>query len=580
MLANAKFKITATDINGNDIKINPVVMEKGDEVKVVISKEQLDGKKCNTMMVESDLTTVKSGEGGYMFFPTNFTYGVGLCYFDKKENEEFKSEVSAMPVAGICENENAVFIHVQGMDSDSMFYVMCTDGVYKINPGFRLDGDDADEDFVIVYHKMPYATYSDMAQFYRKYQIEVKGCRPIKERIKDHEQLKSAADCIELRIRMGWKPQPTPVRRQTLENEPPMKIACDIKTLNKIIDKMKEKGVEKAEICLVGWGPGGHDGRFPQQYPCDERFGGDDALKAFIKKAQEYGYMVVCHTNSKGAYEIAENWDKSLLTMHIGESGEPEPWLRSDYAKSGLQGGDPWHVCAKPAYEHYAVKDLPVVRDYGYEGLHYVDELTACAPVKCYCKEHPTSRKQVIDYYRKIAKLSTELFGGFQSEAWFDFINADVDYVLYTSVVSEPCEGAPGLLDEIIPFWALVYHGIVMSNSSSKTMNYTIKSEFEHLKLIEFGGRPAMYINSKFCGRDWMGTDDLLCDTDEAIERSVDAIKAAADEYDTLKHLQYEFMENHEKLRDGVYRVTYSDGTIITVDYNKNDYKVINVKNG
>ena len=87
-----------------------------------------------------------------------------------------------------------------------------------------------------------------------------------------------------------------------------------------------------------------------------------------------------------------------------------------DYAKDGLQGGDPWHVCAKPAYEHYAKKDFPIIREYGFKGLHYVDELTACAPIKCYNYDHPTSRKEVLEYYRKIAQLSTKLFGGFQSE--------------------------------------------------------------------------------------------------------------------------------------------------------------------
>ena len=284
--------------------------------------------------------------------------------------------------------------------------------------------------------------------------------------------------------------------------------------------------------------------------------------------------MVTCHSNSKGAYEIADNWDKNLLTMHIGEAGEPEPWLREDYAQDGLQGGDPWHVCAKPAYEHYAVKDFPVIRAYGFQGLHYVDELTACTPIKCYHKEHPTSRKQVLDYYRKIAKLSTELFGGFQSEAWFDFINADVDYVLYTAVESEVKHTHNPLFDESIPFWALTYHGLVMANPTSQTVNYPIKGQADRLKFIEFGGRPVMYFNSKFCGRDWMGKDDLLSDSDESIARGIAAIKTAVDEYDALKYLQTEFMEEHEKLSDGVYRVTYSDGTVITVDYNKETYTV------
>ena len=62
------------------------------------------------------------------------------------------------------------------------------------------------------------------------------------------------------------------------------------------------------------------------------------------------------------------------------------------------------------------------------------------------------------------------------------------------------------------------------------------------------------------------------------MDASVDALKAAYDEYERLKWLQYEFMENHEKLGEGVYRVTYSDGTRITVDYNREDYTVEKAK--
>ena len=568
------FRIICKDIQGNHININPVTKFNNEEITLTISKNQLDNKKCNTLRVTSTLTEKADTEKGYMFFPTNFDYGVVKCDFTKRDQGEFVSEVSAMPVCGICENENVVFVNVTGMASDVRFVAQYKNGIYNLSPEFLLNGDNADEDIVIVYTKMPFATYSDMAKVYRKYQMEVKGCRPIKERAEERPFLKNAIDCPEIRIRMGWKPQPTPVRRQTVENEPPMKVACDVKTLNKIIDKMKEKGIKNAELCLVGWGPGGHDGRFPQHYPCDQRFGGDEQLKEFIKKANDYGYTVTCHSNSKGAYEIADNWDENLLTMHIGDSGKPQPWLREDYAKDGLQGGDPWHVCAKPAYEHYAKKDFPIIREYGFKGLHYVDELTACAPIKCYNYDHPTSRKEVLEYYRKIAQLSTKLFGGFQSEAWFDFINADVDYVLYTSVQSEVSHTQNPLFDEIIPFWVLTYHGLVMSNATSKTVNYPIKTVNDRLKFIEYGGRPLLYINSKFCGRDWMGVEDLRSDSDESIETAVEAIKTADDEYKALKHLQYEFMDNHEKISEGVYRCTYSDGTIITVDYQKGTYTV------
>ena len=113
-----------------------------------------------------------------------------------------------------------------------------------------------------------------------------------------------------------------------------------------------------------------------------------------------------------------------------------------------------------------------------------------------------------------------------------------------------------------------------MSNAASATINYPIKGVREKLKAIECGSRPLLYINSKFCGRDWMGREDLHCETEADIAESVAAIKTVADDYDLRKHLQYEFIENIERLPNEVRRITYSDGTIITVDYTKGTYEI------
>ncbi len=77
-----------------------------------------------------------------------------------------------------------------------------------------------------------------------------------------------------------------------------------------------------------------------------------------------------------------------------------------------------------------------------------------------------------------------------------------------------------------------------------------------------------MYFNSKFGETlNWMGDDDLFDQTEEQLETSVAALRRAYDDYEALKHLQYEFMEKHERLPCGVALVTYSDGTVVTVDY-------------
>ena len=570
------FQVTGTTVGGFTREVPYSVEEIGDTLKLVVRRETLCDPHYQEIRVHSSLTTVQAGTSGYMFYPTDFRNGFVMTHFTKnRPNALFRTWPTATLVAGLCGNPDAVYVRIDGEAFDGRFEVEHRDGVYTLNPHFRFDGDTPDEDVVIVYKRMPNATYVDMAKVHRKYQMDFRGCRPLRERVEEREELRLAIDRMEIRVRLGWKPIPTPVRHQNLENEPDMYVACDIPALHKILDSMQAKGVTEAEFCLVGWGEGGHDGRFPQQYPCDERFGGDTALKKFIARAQRLGYQVVCHTVTCGSYEIANNFDRDLLTKKKGPNGDLVPYVREHYIEKGLNGGEPYHLCAKTAYENYAVHTFPKVRGYGFRGIHYNDELTAYIPEKCYDPKHPCTRKEAWEYHRKVAQLCRDLFGGFQSEGWMDYMSAEMDAILYIGCNSKITPEIHPLYDEGIPFWQLVYHGIILSNPTAQTINYPIKEKYQNLKFIEYGGRPLMYFNSKFgADRNWMGDLDLHSQSDEDIDVATDALKRAYDEYQPLKYLQYEFMENHEKLAEGVYRTTYSDGTVITVDYNKEIYTV------
>ena len=562
----------AYGIGTNKVKYDlPFAIEDyGNVLKVSIVKRMLEGEKYETVVIETDLLRAKAGDKGCFLYPTNFTCGFMTTYFKERDNITFLTWLSATPVCGLCDNENGVFVRIEGQAADARFEVKVTNNVYTISPRFELEGDTPEEDLSVFFYRMPNASYSDMARLYRKYQLDVKGCRPLKERMLERDPLRQASEGMEIRVRMGWKPIPTFVRHQTPATEPPLHVACTVEMLERIIDRLKEKGVDKAEICLVGWGPGGHDGRFPQQYPSDPRFGGDKALKKFIARAQRMGYQVVAHTVSCGAYEIADNFDINDLAKRRNEKGEYYHFVRDIYKRNGLNGGEPYAVCPRRAYERYAKDDLPVVRGYGYSGMFYIDEFTAYIPDKCADPNHPVTRKQAQEYNRKIAQLATSLFGGYQCEGYMDYMNADLDAVLYVGIHTKDCTMYNPLFDEGVPFWQLVYHGIVMSNATSDTVNYTMKEPKHQLTFIEYGSRPVMYFNSKFGpGRDWMGKKDLYSRTDEDIDEAMKYIKDAYDEYEALKYLQYEFMDNHEKLSSTRYRTTYSDGTVITVDYDE-----------
>ena len=88
-------------------------------------------------------------------------------------------------------------------------------------------------------------------------------------------------------------------------------------------------------------------------------------------------------------------------------------------------------------------------------------------------------------------------------------------------------------------------------------------------KYSEFGGRPTFYWHSQFVtGRPpSMGAWDLEATTDEKMRQGVAWMKEGYDEFARRSHLQLFFMDRHEKLADGVFRTTYSNGESMVVNY-------------
>ncbi len=510
----------------------------------------------------------KTGETGHYVIADFDKKGSRLCFFNEKPDNERIFKQDLMPVFGVKKADNCVLVVVEGFKYEFSLVFGVRNGEYYIYPRFYLNGNILYEDIslkVIELHKD--AVYGDMAVAYRNYQLDKGECRPLTEKIEERKELAYAIAAPEIRIRMGWKPAPPTVLEQTPENEPEMKVACTFDRVCDLIDEMKAQGIDKAQICLVGWNKSGHDGRWPQIFPVEEKLGGEERLKHLISYAQENGYQIVCHTNSTDCYNIADTFSQDIIAKKKDGTASV-----NDLAWSG---GRMYDLCPVKALE-YAKEYLPKVKELGFEGLHYIDVMSVVPLRWCYDKNHPVNSKETLEIYNKIMNSCHELFGGFASEGCFDFAAKYLDYGLY---VSWPAEDDV-MADKAIPFWQIVYHGIILYNSTTDTVNYPIKNLKNHLTVVEDGSRPSFYFYSKFLEGsnldDWLGKEDLICDTDEQLKYSVSKIKESYDEYKLLMHLQTEFIEGHSEIEKNVFEVLYSNGTTLRIDYNNNQYTIHN----
>ena len=280
---------------------------------------------------------------------------------------------------------------------------------------------------------------------------------------------------------------------------------------------------------------------------------------------------MTCHTNSTDCYSIANCFDiNNIAKLRNGQySIEAEYWA----------GGKTYNACPLYAYE-ISMENLPEVADLGFRGMHYIDVITSTPARQCFDINHPINKKQACEYFDRLFEKTADMFGSVGSEGPYDHSLKNCDYTLYVSFLdfTNNTENNPmsfDLCEKLIPFWQIVYHGIVASNPYARTVNFaTSESKDDMLKVIEFGGKPQIYYYAKFVndGKDWIGKGDLYCHNPELIELSTIHVKETADMYKEMSYLQYEFIDNHIEIEPNVFETTYSDGTVILVDYNKKTY--------
>ena len=537
------------------------------EEKVMELQKQPDGamrlyipirdiaKGTDVIEIRPDFAKAKKGEDGYAIFTPN-----QACSYTQ-ENGRVEQRRMALGVTGMkTERDTFAAIH-KGLRYEYSTVLEAKDGKYEMYYRFLINEMyfDPYEDIIIDFYPLhgEEANYVGMAKVYRKYQLDRGEVKPLRERIKGNPALKYAAETVFVRIKHGGKPRVKEIEHQTPENEPEVKVYNTFDDFMDIMRKMKAAGVEEASMCFVGWNSGGFDGRFPDIFPVEEKFGGEKKMREAIELGKSFGYRMNNHVCNTDFYRIAKRFNEDDIAK------TPDGKLRP-YAH--MAGGRAYNPCFQRVCDRIVDDDYKGLKDLGMNGIQHVDVTSAISPYPCHDPRHPINRKQCAEYQIKIGEKARKYFGGFSSEAGYDHVAPILDYALYTSTFYwrkdneekgrwKKLKGHNMWDQKIIPFWQVIYHGIILSQPDWQTIDYTMypKGHERRLKFIEFGGRPTFY---------WMNYKKV----------GVAPIKEAYDEYQPMKYLQYEYMDDHREISKDVFLTVYSDGSEVVTNYSQSDY--------
>lgn len=555
----------AVDNNGKRMEFETETV--GNSTFLTLKKEKFADAKALEALTE--FTSANAGEDGF-YIVTRNTYKYGDLYttFTEVPDEEVFVYDPVLACSAIKTDRFCGLIRFE-RNYQASFKVKVKDNKYSLSLVFPFGGpekyrsrDAAYDDIRIELVELPRtSTIGEFAKAERDIRLKRGEITTLAEKC-EREVVEYSRKHPLIRIRMAWKESPSPIKHQHAGNEPMMHRAVTFARVRDIADSLKAKGVEGADLQLVGWNKSGHDGRFPQLFPVEPMLGGEAELRKTIEYVKSLGYKISLHISTLDAYEVADCFKWNDITVR-----DDGTYLqRGDYG-----GGYPYIVCPKKQRE-INKKHLEKIKALGVNGMHYTDEISIIQPDTCYSEEHPCTEKEGIKEYLGIMKDTKEALGGFSSEGTYDFSIPELDFGLYVSFGAS-FGMVPPFGGNFIPFFELVYHGIILYNPMSPTVNYTIKSARDRLVFFLRGGRPSFYIYSRFKGdgSDWMGTVDLEVDSNESLDRATDAIAKGEAEYKEFADRQLIYMKDYVITGDGVEAAIYEDGVTIAGNFSEED---------
>ena len=514
---------------------------------------------ADRLKVILDDARAKTGEPGYFVLPDN-TLGTY-----RLTNGSYLLAEPQMAFFGMKTPRRTFITEAFGWELWHSVEVTATNGAYAVAHVFDFREERPDCAFgVTVTGLPPDADYPAMAKAYRDHRLAAGCVKPLRARFAAQPELATAATSITVRVRQAWKPSPSKVAEQNAFNEPDLCVAVTFDRACQLVRACSREGLKSAEFCLVGWNKGGHDGAYPQVWPVEPKLGGIAGMRRFIAEANALGYRVTVHNNFQDCYTIADCWDEGDICRD--RAGNVRSTAGSKWVWSA---GTTYLGCPQRMWERYVVKQMHALAALGCRGLHYVDVISCYRHVPCFDSRHPCSRRDGVRYYLKMFEEMRRTVGGTYSEGPHDFVASGLDACLYVSN-RDPAgrKNMPEAVDRFVPLWQLVYHGIILSSPYYACMSYPADRTGEsRLALVEFGGRPTLYLHCLFFNQRTMKPKgDLTVLDDEGFAESVRAIKLAADEFAPLADLQLEYMTDHRLLAPGVALTAYANGARTVVN--------------
>ena len=398
--------------------------------------------------------------------------------------------------------------------------------------------------------------YNDLCKEYRAYSIEKGKFRSLEEKAVRNPSINQLIGSAFLH--KGIKTQ-VKTNSEFYDPEFPDKNnnLTPFAVRTKEIKEIHDMGVEKVYLHLDGWAEPGYDNQHPDYTPACAEAGGWKDMKELADTMHECGYLFGIHDQYRDYYHDAETFDENFA-CRLADGTIP--------GHARWAGGPQTYLCGTQA-PYYVKRNFKKIEDNNIKlDCAYLDVFTCNEGDECTHPWHKMTRRQCYEYRNACFNylLSKNILSS--SEEVNDWAIPSLvfcHYAPYDFMLAKPGTPKRGIP---VPLFNLVYHDCVIE---PWMMDKVSKEEDYMLYALLNGGAPYLVRDGAYQNTDGSFSGGVEISMKEQIERC----KVVSDLHEKVAKCE---MISHE-LVDGninVHRTIYSNGTVVTVDFEKQTYDI------
>ncbi len=311
--------------------------------------------------------------------------------------------------------------------------------------------------------------------------------------------------------------------------------------------QLKASGIDDAYVHLDGWGFRGYDNVHPDVVPPGPEQGGWEGMRKFADTCDELGYIFAVHDQYRDYYLNAVSFDERLaVRKYDGTRDEHAEWAggKQTFLSAWFAPG-----YVRRNHDAFAANGVKV------RGA-YLDVFAVVPLEESFASHHPVTRTDCARYRRECCDLLRARGYVVSSEEPADYLIGSLDLVHHGPYATWPKGyGQGAALGIPVPLFNLVYHDSLLT-----PWYQTEDGGFG----IPDGDAGWLHCRLN-AGLPYVGPGSSPEQVAQVKEAAALAMKLG-----TREMVNHEFLDEARRVQ----RTTYSDGTTVTVDFDKKTVEV------